>query len=277
MALRDSVVAVVTGKLKLEDVHAAFGTAPRTVQRYIEKLPADVVDCEGSLALTRAASKLCRVRSRHQFTDSEMRAALVAVHNRTMSACAAELLYGPDHTTIAKHLSRLRELAKSFPDDKIEDLAEGMSFARGGAHTYFTPDETKFMLLHASAMGDVGEPTSVRAVCARARECIMQLAEKETDPRRKEWLQRATVTKNWYKRAIKKYGKELNIKPKLVKTKGLSIRRAAANQVGLTKEMFDRITKMYAEHRAAGVLKTEVPDGEQVPPPPLLQAGSVLT
>eukprot|EP00961_Rhodomonas_salina_P048349 649113-Rhodomonas_salina.1 len=71
----------------------------------------------------------------------------------------------------------------------------------------------------------------------------MQLAEKETNPGRKEWLQRVTVTKNWYKRAIKKYCKELDIKPKLVKTKGLSISRAAANQVGLTKEMFDCITK----------------------------------
>mmetsp|Transcript_56626 Transcript_56626/g.115928 ORF Transcript_56626/g.115928 Transcript_56626/m.115928 type:complete len:553 (-) Transcript_56626:8-1666(-) len=90
------------------------------------------------------------------------------------------------------------------------------------------------------------------------------LADDEPDPVRAAKMRNAVISKQWFKSAKSRYGDEIGLKKELVKTKGLSIRRAAANQKSLTETMFQRITDMYANHFARGILKTREPEAEQI-------------
>ena len=248
-ALRDAVVAVATGQICEHQIWGEYGVAQRRVMRHVESLPADITNSGTSKALTRAAAIQVGYPVRGTYTTPELRGAIIAcLGHKKLKYTTAYYRFGPDPRTISKHCQRVKKVWDKHPESTLEEIVNGMEFQSGGAKPYFTPDETKFLLLHATACSVIGEPQGMKAVCARARAMCMKMAEDETDPDTAARLRAALCGKRWYKRAVAMYGEELGLKSSLIKTKGLSIRRAQANAAGLTKEMFQRIDAMYEEH-----------------------------
>ena len=109
--LRDAIVALYLGRVKLTEISKQLGgVSRRNVTRLVSQMPAGLVDDDQRMQVTREANKLAKHEMYQCYSDWELPSALLdySTATKSLSACSAE--YGVPSSTLRakrKSLSRL--------------------------------------------------------------------------------------------------------------------------------------------------------------------------
>lgn len=107
--LRDAVISLRAGTVMPRDIPKVFnGVSRQTAQELVARLPADVEDSDERMSLTRAANEVSGYVSRQrQYTDWELRAAIVASFAGSMKRPAIRNMYGVPPGVVKDYLLKL--------------------------------------------------------------------------------------------------------------------------------------------------------------------------
>jgi hypothetical protein len=131
---------------------------------------------------------------------------------------------------------------------------------------YLELDEEELILARADAIAADGLPGNNRKrLGVDGQMMCHKMAEGEVDPVKRQRLAGAKCSRDWVQRLLKNTDKNaVAAEGTMKKQSQVSRARAAAKNPVINAEMFAKIDKQYADHFAAGILKTRMPDSSQL-------------
>jgi len=129
--MRDAIEASYLEQCPRAALSARFaGVDSRRVLALVRQLPPDLTKSDTSLSLRRAANALTGVSERREYTDAELRQALVdCLGEKGLSYPAASARYGPGVSTLKRHAAALRlQLPEGAGQSQLEAAVAELAF-----------------------------------------------------------------------------------------------------------------------------------------------------